>query len=101
MHVTLHINLTHIDSLIKEYTAQAVALQTSSYQIFLEVRSHWKIVTPDGQKRALTTLELEKLQENKLKAHNIIKSYIGAAGEVAEDLRNLQGILPVHSRSSP
>ena len=101
MHVTLHINLTNVDALIKLYTAQALGMQKRSNLLFQEVTENWKIINSEGQRINISPVEVQRIERQKIQAHNVIESYIGAAGEVAADLRNLRGVLPINTQSSP
>ena len=101
MHVTLHINLTNVDTLIKLYTAQALGMQNRSNLLFQEVTENWKIINSEGQRINISPVEVQRIERQKIQAHNVIESYIGAAGEVAADLRNLRGVLPINTQSSP
>ena len=87
--------------MIRLCTAQALGMQNRSTFLFQEVTENWKTVNSEGQRINISPVEIKRIELQKIQAHNLIESYIGAAGEVAANLRNLQGVLPVNTQSSP
>lgn len=87
MHITLHINLTHIQNLVKEYVRQAVDLQDITSNV-IEQAKHL----------SNSSAVRETLEAKRNIAVGVIAAYIDAAEEIQLELNNLRGILPPTSQ---
>jgi len=90
MHVTLHINLTHVDNLHKEYTRAVSMIQDHISDLYSKVRQH------SGSSNYYETLD-----RNHLIASNVTTTFTLAADEVKRELDNLRGVLPVDHQYNP
>lgn len=90
MHVTLHINLSHVDNLIQTYIRQATELKENIVQVF-DVTI--KNTTYDGTK--------EWFESEKQVVLSVIDTFIEAAEGEELTIRNLQNVLPLDQQYNP
>ena len=90
MHITLHINLTHVNNLVNEYTKQAKHLRTVLCNTY--TRSIENSTNP------ATKVHLANQRDI---AEGVIDTFIGAAEDAYIEIKNLRDILPMDQTMVP
>ena len=90
MHITLHINLTHVNNLVNEYTKQAKDLRTVLCNTY--TRSIENSTNP------ATKVHLANQRDI---AEGVIDTFIGAAEDAYIEIKNLRDILPMDQTMVP
>lgn len=84
MHVTLHVNITHVSNLVKEFSLSALQIQDTISNLY------------NAAKKANNTTS--SLQNTLDKSHIIttrtISNYVQAAKDIQTEINNLRGIMP-------
>ena len=89
MHLTLHVNLSHVDNLIQGYKRQCVDLRDLISSLFEAVI---KERHPTNR---------ENYEKNRDDATFVIQAFIDAANEEMRLLNNLRGVLPKDQQRAP
>ncbi len=83
MHVTLHINLTHVDNLVKEFKRSASIVQDTISELYRKSKM--------GNNNEAFKNTLDK---NHIVATQVIATHILAAEEAQNEIAHIRGILP-------
>jgi len=89
MHLTLHINLTHVENLAKEFKKQCIDMKDLISSLYAAIIAERK------------NLNNEPLEKNRDNAVYMIDSYIESADDELRQLEHLRGVLPQDQRKTP
>ena len=90
MHITLHINLTHVNDLVNEYTAQARSLKDILCKTYS--KSIDNSTSEHVQKHLLAQRDV---------AEGVLDTFIATAEDAYLQIKNLRDILPVDQQMMP
>lgn len=92
LHLTLHINLTHVENLLQEYIITAKVAQDNIDKLYQHAKARHNTSSAGF---------ISNLNRNQIMAIQTIYSYIQAAEDLGTSLDNVRGILPTDQKYHP